>query len=305
MFGRLPGNGPMINNVGLDVLFASNGNEFSLQAANHLRQIVLPRTRRLTVLAVAPLGGAPARLMRNTAQQREEDLQEARQAATYTLGFITEPDNRVTTRARWGVPQDEILAEAAQTSPDLLVLGRREPNPLVDLISTGTALSVLARAQQPVFIAREPAAGRPVVAVPFLDASGFASATGWLQRLAFPADTRVVLIGSLEPIPVVPGLLPTYREHVQSARRGVQQAQLALLRSTLGRAAMELEQAGFDVSIAIREERITRSIASGVEHDDATIVFVGMSKLTTEPVREEFLRACGQLACSVLVTRGA
>ncbi len=293
-------------NGDLRVLFASNGNEASLFAAETIRELLLPMIGQLELLTVAPLGGMPARLTRTSVDERAAELETATEAVIYTLGHITEPDSSISVRVRWGVPYSEILTKAAECRPDLIVLGGGGRHAIRALLTAGTTLNVLARSRHPVLVARAQDENHTgVVAIPCFSPAGLAASVEWLHRLSFPRGVRVVLGAALAPIPAVPGMLLSLREHVQSTQRTFRQTHLSLLETLLERTAGDLRISGYEVITEIcggSEQQLLASLAGDF---GAGMVILGLPPSLQPSVTTPLLRAIDRLPCSVLVTRGA
>ena len=145
---------------GLSVLWASDGSPECLKAAGAIGSLLLPATRELTVLSVAPLGtlAAPlSRMLHRADGSRQAHFESASQAARLTVSALACAGVQARLRLAWGSAHQEILREADDCEADLIVLCNRWHGQLHNAVLHGTAQSPRAAGVPSSWSARRPA----------------------------------------------------------------------------------------------------------------------------------------------------
>ena len=208
----------------LSVLWATDGSANARNAVAFLKQIVLPAARRLVVLAVAPhsiLSGArpdPAFLTRVTAAARRRALQEAEQLAQRQATQLDPPSIEVEALARWGNPIEQILRVSRWASADIIVLGAKGHSNLGLILMGSVSQGVVQHAIKPVLVARPGTDRVRRILVAYHGSTAAGRALRFLDRLALPSETELMLTYVVEPFAVPSGMPVSYR------RRAIEEA---------------------------------------------------------------------------------
>lgn len=135
----------------LNVLWASDGSEFSLSGAELIRSLILPVTSTVHVLTVAS-----EQLTDGVGNRRKErsEVVERASVVTENCSALLPKSVQIETRTRSGHPVQEILLEAKRVKADLIVLGAKGHSDLRLMRMGSVAQGVLEYARRPVLMVR-------------------------------------------------------------------------------------------------------------------------------------------------------
>jgi nucleotide-binding universal stress UspA family protein len=139
-------------------------------------------------------------------------LIEAEQLAIREAVHLDPPGIAVEAVARWGNPIEQILRVSRSVSAGLIVLGAKGHSNLGLILMGSVCQGVVQHATQPVLIARPGAGAMHRVLVGYHGSRAARRALRFLERLALPAGTEVMLTYVLEPFGVPPGTPVSYRQ---------------------------------------------------------------------------------------------
>jgi nucleotide-binding universal stress UspA family protein len=208
-----------VNDVadGLRVLWPTDGSDSSRSAIPLLRHLVLPATKRIVVLSIAPhsaISGArpdPALLRKVNGAARRHHLFEAEQVAQRQATELDPVSVEVEVVSRWGNAIQEVLRTARAENIDLIVMGAKGHSNLGLILLGSVSQGVVQHATLPVMVAR-PDSGNPSQVLVGFDGSSHAKgALEFLDRFDLPLDTLIRLTCVIEPFTVPSGMPATFR----------------------------------------------------------------------------------------------
>jgi nucleotide-binding universal stress UspA family protein len=212
---------------GLRVLWPTDGSDSSRSAIPLLRHLVLPATRRIVVLSIAPhslLSGArpdPALLRKVTGVARRHHLLEAEQVAQRQATELDPVSVEIDVVSRWGNAIQEVLRAARTENSDLIVMGAKGHSNLGLILLGSVSQGVVQHATLPVMIAR-PDSGNPSQVLVGFDGSAHAKgALEFLERLNLRLDTLIRLTYVIEPFTVPSGMPAEYRRRAMREAREI------------------------------------------------------------------------------------
>jgi len=257
--------------VQMNVLYATDGSEGALAAAQFLT--TLPPGDQLRLVTVAS----------------EPDCGEALHALEVTRQALGERGvGRLETRC--GDAAEEILRAAEEEETDLVVVGSHGLGAVGRLLLGSVAERVARRARCPVLLARPLKDDVKTVIIGLDGSQGAAAAARWLGQLPLPPDC-VVHVVTAAIFYCSPGENPPERA-----------AALALLESC----AEELRRAGKQTSTELREDGAVAGLLAAATEHGADLIVVGAQGLNAVQrfllgsVSEKVMRLA---PCSVLVVR--
>jgi nucleotide-binding universal stress UspA family protein len=294
---------------GLSFLWASDGRAECIGAAATIGGLILPSSREITILTVAPQGGLGApiqRALHRTYETQQVELETASQAASLSLAALPRSDKPVRTRLAWGYAPQEIVREADDCEADVIVLCNRPHGQLRSAVVPGTAAAVIESTRRSVLVAR-PGVGKaagPVIVV-LNTPRRFVIAVELLRRLKLPDSVAVLLVAFDEPAQQVPSIFPTYRRRSTLVRDGISGARRQALRSVLLQGACMLAQPGRKIDFVISDEGPLNGLRGLVAETGASVAVVGDAPFGLSSDRQTLspITLATQLACSILVAR--
>ena len=292
---------------GLLSLWASHGAADALSPAPAIRRLVMPGSRRLDIVTVAPVSRAFSRRMVHwTAEQRAPDMDEARSAAQRSMEALGPTEIPSDIHLRWGIPSRELTRQAEEDRVDLLVLGAGARSALHRAVLGTTAENVLGSSTRSVFVAREPEAAEdsPVILL-YSVQPWFANSLSMFQALRLPPHIPARVTALLEPVKPLGGMFLSFSESIRERRQIGHDAQKEILESHLANVAARLSEFdGRTVETLIRDCE-PRDTAKVVEELHPQLVVVG-DQLHADPAtsdRRVVAHLAASLSCSVLVAR--
>jgi nucleotide-binding universal stress UspA family protein len=139
---------------GFAALLATDGSEQALKAA-HLLARFLPEGSKVELLTVLSMELDPWTYLGelSDAEARRARIEEQTDRAVGEARRILEAAGHATSvRRRFGNPSDEVLAEAEETAPDLVVVGRRGLGRAASLMMGSVSTSLLRHCRAPLLI---------------------------------------------------------------------------------------------------------------------------------------------------------
>jgi nucleotide-binding universal stress UspA family protein len=275
------------NGSGLRVLWASDGSENARSAIPLLRRLVLPATRRLAVLGVAPhsfLAGSrpdPRLLTRPTRGLRRRALLEAQQEAQRSATEL-DPDTEVEALSRWGNPINEVLRQARLDGSDLIVLGAKGHSDLRLILLGSVSQGVVHHATRPVLIARPSAGDLNEIIVGFDGSTHARRAVEFLGRLNPAPDISVRLVFVIEPLLLPEGMPRAFRRMATENAEHIDERRLEAARTGLNQVAHSLRAAGRHVETEAVQGESGPVLEEVAARNGASLIVVGSRK----PARE-------------------
>lgn len=163
------------------IVYATDGSEDALAAARLLTALPLERDSTVTVLTVAD----------------DQHAGGADQVLIATLEALRHCTAAPQTKTRTGKPAEQIVREADEAEPDLVVLGSRGLGTVARFLLGSVADRVARHAACPVLIARRVKDQIRKVVLGIDDSSGAAHASEWLRQFSLPPDCEVRIVTAL------------------------------------------------------------------------------------------------------------
>jgi nucleotide-binding universal stress UspA family protein len=279
----------------LKILIAYDGSDCAEAALDDLRRAGLPRVAEVLVttvteiwlpppppstyeiLALANAVYVPADLTRVYSQGSPE-LEGAqsfadRAAVRLRANF---PDWQITAQACVGSPRRELIRQADEWKPDLIVVGSHGHSMVGRLVLGSVSQGVLTHARCSVRVARgrvkEP--GTPVRMVIGVDGSrGSAAAVSEVASRSWPSLSEVRLIAVNDPL--TPTFVGRFIPPVGKMIEETNQAEREWLKQVLENSCDQLRQSGLRVSSEIQEGDPKLSLVEAAESWGADSIFVG------------------------------
>ncbi|MPZ48716.1 MAG: hypothetical protein GEU75_05280 [Dehalococcoidia bacterium] len=297
----------------LRVLWATDGSEAARSAATLLRQIVLPATRKLVVMTVAPhsfLSGArpdPAFLTKITPSARRKALTESEQLAQREATVLDPPDGvEVEAVARWGNPIEEILRMARLMTTDLIVMGAKGHSNLALLLLGSVSQGVVQHATQPVMIGRPKGDRVDKVLVGYDGSPPAKKGVTFLDRLEFPADVELKLTYVIEPFAVPSGTPISYRKRAVEEAHKINERQHRQAERALSTLENQMLEKGRRVTAEVLSGPAGSELEDSAKRFDADLIVVGSRK--PSPARHYLLGSTAEklvrnAGTSILIVR--
>jgi nucleotide-binding universal stress UspA family protein len=265
---------------GLRVLFATDGSGPARGVAPLLRQIVLPVTRKLTVLTVAPqsvLSGArpdPAHLLKTSPASRKRALLESTELAEQAATEL-DPGVEVEAIARWGNPIEEILRASRRLPADLIVLGAKGHSDLSIMLLGSVSQGVVLQATLPVLIARPGRERLSRILIGYDDSPEARKAVGFVERLGMPRDVNVMLAYVGTPMPRA---ARGSRRVALAEATSAHERRFLAAESLLAPVAQRFSGRGYDASTQVLEGSAAPELDAHARKTDAGLIVVGSRK---------------------------
>jgi nucleotide-binding universal stress UspA family protein len=291
---------------GLLTLWATQGTPDALVSVATLKRWVLPGTKRLQVLSVAPIGRSLSRMVRWTTEQRADDIQEAEAAARASIEALGETDVPIETQVRWGAASHEIAQQAEDARADLLVLGAGSHGALHKAVLGGTAEQALFETTKSVLIARDThEETEQKVTLVYTSQRLLTNALEMFRDLKVAADVRLCIVALLEPVKPFGSMFITLNEDIRAREQVAHDAQVDLLRDHLSEVATRIAGAETRVIETSVMDCEPRDTARCIEEMRSALVIVGDSTHgdPTSPERRTVAQLASKLSCPVLVAR--
>jgi nucleotide-binding universal stress UspA family protein len=276
------------NGTGLRILWASDGSESALSAVPMLRRLVLPSTRRLLVLSVAPhsfIAGArpaPGQLLKVSAALKRRALAEAEQEAQRSATELDPVDVEVAARSTWGSPITEVLRQSRLDSSDLIVLGAKGHSNLRLILLGSVSQGVVQHATRPVLIARPSASDLSEVVVGFDGSPHARRAVEFLDAMELAPDIAVRLVFVIEPMLLPDGMPREFRKLAEQNADRIDERRLHSAREGLNLMAQKLRASGRRVETEAVEGLSGPTLDAIAARHGAALIVVGSRK----PARE-------------------
>ncbi len=205
----------------------------------------------------------------------EEVREMAKRAAMSLQEFF--PAWEVRAESHSGSPASIILAAAEEWKPDLLVVGSHGRTGLMKLLLGSVSQKVLHHSPCAVRVARGRAVpmDAPLKIIVGVDGStGAEAAARAVAKRAWPAETQVVLVSAVPPIPVVTSshMVMTMSQWFEEERARVYGIAEKLER--------EIRAAGLSVSTLLREGEAKSVLLEEAERLGADCIFVGAAGMS-------------------------
>jgi len=287
------------------VLLATDGSKDAQAALAFLQALPLPPSSMVRIAIVVTLPSLafdmpPAKEFESSALEAARGVLEEARTRLGGGGLTTEADVAI------GDPKSEIIRIAEEWGADLLVLGARGLSRFKRFLLGSVSLSVARHAPCPVLVVK----GRPRKLGSVLVATDGSEdsfrAIRFLQSLPLPRQTRLRLLGVVEPLrypvsapKVLRGQLVAMIREVESRRRGE-------LEKVLERAAAQLDQKITRVTRATPTGDPASTIVATAAAHDVDLIVVGargrggMERLLLGSVSESVL---GHAQCAILIVK--
>lgn len=291
---------------GLFTLWATQGTPDALESMAALRRWVLPCTRHLQVLAVAPIGRSFKRMVRWTAEQRAEDMMAAEAAAQASIEALGEVGVPCETLVRWGAASHEIAQQTEDARADLLVVGSGSHGALHKAVLGGTAEQALFETTKSVLIARDPhEETENKVTLVYTSQRLLTNALEMFRDLKVAPEVRLCIVAMMEPVKPFGSMFLTLNEDIRAREQVAHDAQVDLLRNHLSEVASRITGAESRVIETTVTDCESRDAARCIEEMHSALVIVGDST-HGDPASQErrtVAQLASKLSCPVLVAR--
>ena len=279
----------------MKILIAYDGSDCAEAALDDLQRAGLPRVAEVLVttvteiwlpppppssyeiIALANAVYVPADLTRVYSQGSPElaGAQSLADRAAVRLRALF-PEWQVTAQACVGSPTRELIRQADEWRPDLMLVGSHGRSMVGRLVLGSVSQGVLTHARCSVRVARgrveEP--GTPVAMVVGVDGSpGSAAAVSEVAARVWPSKSEVRLIAVNDPL--TPTFVGRFIPPVGKVIKETNQAEREWLKQVLENCSEQLRQTGLRVSSEIREGDPKLSLIEAAESWGADCIFVG------------------------------
>ena len=176
----------------MKILLADDGSLHAQAAVKMLQELPLPRKSRVHVVRVFPPGQSFA------VGQMERNLKR-------TEELLLEHDLKVDAELVLGYPAEKIIETAAQTKPDLILIGAKGLRATLGILLGGVAQQVVEYATAPVLVVRAPYHGLRRVLLVTDGSKHSRRAVRYLGKFPLPEKVDLRLVHVLPPLttPVV------------------------------------------------------------------------------------------------------
>ncbi len=277
------------------ILIAYDGSDCAEAALDDLQRAGMPQKAEALVVAVTEIWLSPPppstyeilalanavyvpadmpRVYAQGSQALEEAQALADRAATRLRTNF--PDWQITAQALVGSPRRELIRQADEWKPALIVVGSHGRSMVGRLVLGSVSQGVLTHARCSVRVARgrveEP--GTPVRMVIGVDGSpGSAAAVSEVASRTWPSMSEVRLIAVNDPL--TPTFVGRFIPPVGKVIKETNQSEREWLKQILEDSCDRLRQSGLKVSSEIREGDPRRSLVEAAEAWGADCIFVG------------------------------
>lgn len=283
------------------VMLATDGSKDAQAAVTFLKGLPLPPSTALRIVTVVTLPSV-ARDVPSVREFEHSVVDEARKVLDRVRAVAARRGLTIETEVAVGDPKAEIVRIAEESGADLVVLGARGLSPIKRFFLGSVSLAVASHVRCPVLVVK----GRPrklgsvLVAVDGSEDSF--RAVRFLQSLALSRQTKVRLLGAIEPSryptsapKALRGQLVGMLKELESERRGQ-------LEKALEKAATQLG----DTSTRVTRATVAGDPAAVIAAANADLIVVGargqggMARLLLGSVSEKVLR---DAKCPVLIVK--
>ena len=275
------------------ILYATDGSEGALAAAELLRHLSLGADDSISVVTVA----------------EDPHSEEARQVLADAVEALRPCSTPVDTRVRSGKPAVEILDVADELDAEMIALGSRGLGAVARFFLGSVAERVARHAPCAVLVARPVIKGLREAILGLDESKSAAYAADWLRRFPLPPDCEVRVVTALPRYRVGPALgarMPGLAAELDAIQ--VHQRQEAVRQ--LKELAQVFQQDGRRAASEFRERHPAQGLLEAAEAHTADLIAVGRQGLSgidrflMGSVSEHVLR---HAPCSVLIIprRGA
>jgi nucleotide-binding universal stress UspA family protein len=186
------------------------------------------------------------------------------------------PQWQITTQIAVGSPKSEVIHQADNWKPDLIVLGSQGHSALARLVLGSVSQGVLADAHCSVRIARGRVEERDTPVRIVIGVDGSDASAGAVREVAgrnWPPGSEVRVIAVTDPLSpgFISSLIPPVRDFVNESN----QADLDWLKKLLDRSLEEFKSSELRVSTEIKEGDPRRDLVEAAEVWSADCIFVG------------------------------
>jgi nucleotide-binding universal stress UspA family protein len=264
----------------LRVLWATDGSENSLNALPLLRQMVLPVTEKLTVLSVAPhalISGArpnPVFLTKVTQATKRKAMLAAHEAAEREATAL-DPEVDTDAISKWGHPIEQILRTANQVKADLIVMAAKGHSNLHLIFLGSVSQGVAHHTTRPLLIARPATEAVHKVLLGYHGTSSAKRAFAFLNRLALPPDTEIVLMTVIEPFTLPEGMPPGYRQQAVAETHRINERRHKDAEKALAGLAQQLRASGRKVSTEVTAGPAAAVLDEAAHRHQAGLIVLG------------------------------
>jgi nucleotide-binding universal stress UspA family protein len=269
---------------GLTVIWATDGSDSSRSAIPFLRRLVLPATRRLTILSVAPqsfISGArpdPSFLTRSSAGARRRAVLEAEATARQAATQLDPVSTEVEVVARWGNPIEEILRASRAARADLIAMGAKGHSNLGLILLGSVSQGVVQNANRPVLIARPDSGNLRSVLVGFDGSSHARRAVAFLQRLNLPPEVSLRIAYVVEPFKMAGGANSSFRRRAMEEAEKLSQRRGQEAERSLAQLAAALRSTGREVETEVLHGAAGPRLDEAAQEHAADLIVVGSRK---------------------------
>jgi nucleotide-binding universal stress UspA family protein len=289
----------------MKLLFAFDGSEHALEAADVVRSLPLPRGSEVSVVIVFPKDSAL-------------DPAEQRSALDNVKATLKLDSAEVTWSQRHGHPAEQITKIADELQPDLIVVGAYGLHARLGILLGGVAQQVVEHARWPVLVARAPSRALRRVLLVTDGSPDSQLATAYLGQFPLPAEAKIRVLHVLPPQlppevvasnwPVGPRLVPTVPMSETVAARLAQRTEdfERAGQAIVNQAVETLKAAGVQAGGSLARGEAASEILQYVKTHDVDLIVAGSRGLSAVQgwllgsISRKLVHYAG---CSVLVVR--
>ncbi len=275
--------------TGLKVLWATDGSEESRVALPLLRRLVLPVTKELTVLSIAPhsfISGArpdPTFLTRITPAAKRRALMEAEDVAQQAATDLDPPPEvEVGAISRWGNAIEEVLRASRTTRRDLIVIGAKGHSNLELILLGSVSQGVVQHSRNPVLIVRPGPDDLDRVLIGYDGSSQAKKAVQFLDQLNLHESVVIELVYVVEPFQAPKGGSAKFRRHAIEELKALDQQQQHEAETALATMAEQLRAKGRRVESEVLRGPAGPTLDDAAMKSGADVVVLGVRKPSPE-----------------------
>lgn len=274
---------------GLKVLWATDGSEESRVALPLLRRLVLPVTRELTVLSVAPhsfISGArpdPMFLTRITPSAKRRALLEAEDVAQQAATDLDPPPEiDVGAMSRWGNAIEEVLRVARASRRDLTVIGAKGHSNLELILLGSVSQGVVQHSRSPVLIVRPGPDDLDRVLIGYDGSPQAKHAVQFLDKLNLHDSVVLHLVYAVEPFQAPKGGSAKFRRHAIEELKALDEQQQREAEKALGAMETQLRSKGRKVEAEVLRGSAGPTLDGTAVKAGADLIVLGVRKPSPE-----------------------
>ncbi len=277
------------NDSGLKVLWATDGSDESRVALPLLRRLVLPVTKDLTVLSVAPhsfISGArpdPMFLTRITPAAKRRALMEAEDVARQAATDLDPPPGiEVGAMSRWGNAIEEVLRVTRTMRRDLVVIGAKGHSNLELILLGSVSQGVVQHSRTPVLIARPGPDDLDRVLIGYDGSPQAKRAVQFLDKLNLDKSVVIQLVYVVEPFHAPQGSSARFRRQAIDELKHLDEQQQDFAEKALATMTQQLKADGRKVESGVLKGPAGPTLDNAAVKAGADLILLGVRKPSPE-----------------------